>query len=255
MKRLVALAVLAGVASAAVAADDPSLAQVREKMHKLFGIKAEDVQPSVAPGLYEVNHKHEIAYVTADGKFIVHGDIVNVDTGEPVTEEHRRADRLAALAALGPNSFISFTPPPPLASKYVVTVFTDVDCGYCRKLHSEIAQYNARGIEIRYAFWPRSGPDTPSWYRAEAVWCSADRRAALTQAKQGVEIPTVRKACDNPVQREYDLGLQLGIRGTPALFLPDGEMVDGYVPPESLAQHLAEVDDGAAAGRPGPRKN
>ncbi|MFX6823326.1 thioredoxin fold domain-containing protein, partial [Acinetobacter baumannii] len=79
----------------------------------------------------------------------------------------------------------------------------------------------ARGIEIRYAFWPRSGPDTPSWYRAEAVWCSADRRAALTQAKQGVDIPTTKKACDNPVQREYDLGLQLGIRGTPALFLPD----------------------------------
>jgi thiol:disulfide interchange protein DsbC len=255
MKRLLALAVLTTAATLAVAADDPALTQLRDKMQKLFGIKAEDVQPSPIAGLYEVNHKHEIAYVTADGKFMVHGDIVNLDSGEEITEEHRRADRVAALSSLGPNSFISFAPPPPLASRYIVTVFTDVDCGYCRKLHSEMAAYNAKGIEIRYAFWPRSGPDTPSWYRAEAVWCSANQRKALTEAKLGADIPTKTHNCDNPVAHEYELGMQLGIRGTPAMFLPDGEMLDGYVPPDWLAQHLAEADETAAATKTASQKN
>ena len=250
MKRLFAVAALASATTLSIAADDPALVQVREKLHKVFGVEVQDVQPSAIPGLYEVMHDHEIVYVTADGKYVMHGDIVNLDTGEEVTEQHRRADRLAALAALGTDNFIYFTPPPPLARKYVVTVFTDVDCGFCRKLHSEMASYNAKGIEIRYAFWPRSGPDTPSWYRAESVWCSSNRRAALTHAKQGGDVPIMKKACDNPVQREYDLGMQLGIRGTPALFLPDGEMVDGYVPPDALAQHLAETSAVAAGGAP-----
>jgi thiol:disulfide interchange protein DsbC len=117
-----------------------------------------------------------------------------------------------------------------------------------------MAGYNAKGIEIRYAFWPRSGPDTPSWYRAESVWCSSDRQAALTQAKHGLNVPTMKKACDNPVAREYELGMQLGIRGTPALFLPNGEMLDGYVPPDWLAQHLAEADE-TASDKTGTRKN
>jgi thiol:disulfide interchange protein DsbC len=215
-------------------------------MHKLFGVAPEEVQPSEVPGLYQINHKHDLGYVTADGKFLIHGDVTAVDTGEEFTEEHRRADRLAAINAVGTDNMIVFAPPPPLASKYVVTVFTDVDCGYCRKLHSELASYTSKGIEIRYMFWPRSGPDTPSWYRAEAVWCSPDRKVALTEAKKGANVPiSSKKACDNPVAKEYELGLQLGVRGTPFLILPSGEMLDGLVPPDWLAQHMAEAETAA----------
>jgi thiol:disulfide interchange protein DsbC len=117
-------------------------------------------------------------------------------------------------------------------------VFTDIDCGYCRKLHSEMAQYNARGIGIRYLFYPRSGPNTESFSAAQAVWCSTDRKEALTQAKRGMHI-SAPTSCPNPVQQQYDAGEALGINATPMMVLPDGEIVRGYVPAPTLAQRLA----------------
>jgi thiol:disulfide interchange protein DsbC len=118
-------------------------------------------------------------------------------------------------------------------------VFTDIDCGYCRKLHAEMAQYNAQGIGIRYLFYPRSGPNTDSFAQAQQVWCSADRKEALTQAKRGVHI-NAPASCSNPVQAHYDAGDALGINATPMLVLQDGEIVRGYVPPASLAARIAQ---------------
>jgi thiol:disulfide interchange protein DsbC len=250
MKRLL-VAVFAVLASAAaMAADDPNLPKLREKLTKLLGVTPEDVQPSEVPGLYQVVYKHEFGYATADGKYLLRGDLLNIDTGEEITEQHRRSDRLAALKALGENNMIVFAPKPPFATKYVMTVFTDVDCGFCRKLHSQIADYNAKGIAIRYLFWPRSGPETESWYKAVAVWCSDDRHAAFTKAKQGGNVPL--KTCDNPVEQEYKLGMELGVRGTPSMITQDGDMVQGYVPPKELAAHLAELD---AANKQVPKAN
>jgi thiol:disulfide interchange protein DsbC len=168
---------------------------------------------------------------------------VDLKTGKEVTEAERRADRRSALAALGDKNMIEFAPKPPVKTKYVVTVFTDVDCGYCRLLHSHIADYNAKGIEIRYAFFPRSGPDTESWYRAETVWCSADRKAALTKAKLGDEL--AQKSCANPIAREYQLGQEIGVHATPAMVMPDGELILGVVSPDELAAHLAQGDQPA----------
>jgi thiol:disulfide interchange protein DsbC len=116
-------------------------------------------------------------------------------------------------------------------------VFTDVDCSYCRKLHSEMADYNRLGIKVRYLFYPRSGPDTESWHKAEEVWCSANRNEALTKAKRGEELKNV-KNCPTPVARDYQLGQDFAIRGTPAIVLADGEVLPGYVPAASLAEHL-----------------
>jgi thiol:disulfide interchange protein DsbC len=224
----------------AFAADDASVQATKDKIAKLLDVPRENIRPSPVPGLYEVQHDHDFGYVTADGKFLLQGDLVNLDTGEQITENHRREERLVALKALGTDNTIEFAPKAPLAAKYTVTVFTDVDCHYCQMLHSQIADYNAAGIAIRYAFFPRTGPDTESWRKAEAVWCSSDRRVALTKAKQGANITA--KACTNPVKQEYELGEQLGIRGTPMLILPNGDLVSGYLPPKQLAAKLAEED-------------
>ena len=241
MKPFLAAAVLlaaAAVLTPVQAADDAAAAAT---ISKALGITPENVRPSPVEGLYEIQHQREFAYVTADGRYLLRGDLVDLKTGEELTENRRRVDRLDVLAKLGSKKFIEFSPPPPVAAKYTVTVFTDIDCGYCRKLHSEIAQYNAKGIAIRYAFYPRSGPDTESWHSAEAVWCAADQRKALTDAKAGATVKLKGKACDNPIAEEYQLAQDLGIRGTPMMVLPNGDVFPGYVPAGQLAAKLAEI--------------
>ncbi len=211
-----------------------------DTISKSLGIEPANVRPSPIAGLYEIQHQREFAYVTADGRYLLRGDLVDLKSGEELTENRRRVDRLDVLAKLGSKKFIEFAPPPPVVAKYTVTVFTDIDCGYCRKLHSEIAQYNAKGIAIRYAFYPRSGPDTDAWRSAEAVWCAADQHKALTDAKAGAEVKIKGKVCDNPIAEEYQLAQDLGIRGTPMMVLPNGDVYPGYVPAAQLAAKLAE---------------
>ena len=242
----VAAFAFAVLAPAAQAGDDAAEA-VKDKIAKAAGIPRENIRPSPVAGLYEVQHEHDFGYITADGKYLLRGDLINIETGEEITENHRRMERLVAIKTLGDKNFIEFAPPPPIATKYTVTVFTDVDCGYCRRLHSEMAEYNAKGITIRYAFYPRSGPNTDSWYRAEAVWCATDRQTALTQAKQGNNVKTKGKTCDNPVAKEYQLAQDIGIRGTPMIVLPSGDIFPGYVPPGAL---LSKLDSDAAKIKP-----
>jgi thiol:disulfide interchange protein DsbC len=115
-------------------------------------------------------------------------------------------------------------------------VFTDIDCGYCRKLHSEIASYNARGITVRYLSFPRAGPNSPSFNRAASVWCSEDRNDALTRAKAGENVPA--RKCDNPVSEHYNLGVAMGVRGTPAILLESGALMPGYMPANKLVREL-----------------
>ena len=140
-----------------------------------------------------------------------------------------------ALAAASESNMIVFGP---ANAKMTVTVFTDIDCGYCRKLHGEIDGYLAEGIKVRYLFFPRSGVGTPSFDKAISVWCADDRKAALTDAKAGKSIPD--KKCDNPVKEQMELGEKLGVSGTPAIILESGEMVPGYVPPKRLATMIKD---------------
>jgi thiol:disulfide interchange protein DsbC len=131
-----------------------------------------------------------------------------------------------------------FSPPNP---KYTITVFTDVDCQYCRKLHSEIGELNRLGIRVRYMFFPRTGPNTESWIKAEVVWCSPDRNEALTRAKLGANLD-LKKACPmNPVAREYQLGQDIGVRGTPAIVTERGDYIAGYLPPLQLLAQIKEL--------------
>ncbi|TJY62930.1 DsbC family protein [Sinimarinibacterium sp. CAU 1509] len=218
------------------------LDQIRKMLaHAIPELGANAVRPAPAPGMYEVQSGSLYGYITQDGRYLIEGDLIDLQTGQSLTENARKTDRLAKLAALGEDKMIVFTPEGGAAANRKVTVFTDVDCGYCRKLHREMDQYLAKGIEIRYAFYPRSGPDTDSFRKAEAVWCSADRKEAMTVAKQTGKADGPVD-CENPVREEWELGAELGLRGTPMMILPNGEVVNGYVPAGPLADRLAALD-------------
>lgn len=218
----------------AVAGDTPSIAEVRAKLAKKLDVKIEAIRPSPIAGFYEVQSGMNFGYVSNDGEYLIEGDLIHVSTGETLTENSRKKARLAALEKIGTANMIVFAPEAP---RHTITVFTDIDCGYCRLLHSQIAGYNAKGIAIRYAFYPRSGPDTESFRKAEAVWCSADRKTAFTNAKRTGKIDG-DITCKNPVMEEYLTGLSIGVRGTPAMVLDDGELMPGYQPPDNLAAAL-----------------
>jgi len=236
MSRTAALSALLLLCVACASAEDPALEKVRKLVEKsLPGIAAEDVQPSPVPGLFEVRKGSAYAYLTADGKYLIQGDLMDLESGRQLTEERRQESRLAVLKELGQDKMIGYGPKD---AKYAVTVFTDIDCGYCRKLHREMDQYNARGIRVNYLFFPRSGPETPSFYKAEQVWCAPNREQALTAAKQGAE-PKNTRSCKNPILQHYEAGEQLGINATPMIILPDGELVRGYMPASALAARLA----------------
>lgn len=228
------------------ATDAAGAEALRVKLEKLLAVKIDRVSPSPLPGVYEVQSGLNFGYVSADGEYLIEGDLVRLSTGETITENGRKKERLVAVAKLGANNLIEFAPPADKI-KHTITVFTDVDCGYCRMLHSQIADYNARGIAIRYAFFPRTGPNTESFRKAEVVWCSADRKTALTNAKLTGQV-SGSPNCKNPVLEQYTTGASIGVRGTPALVLEDGELVPGYQPPDQLAQML----DGKAAKVAGP---
>lgn len=216
--------------SAAEAGVDKELKSARQQIAERFGgIPQENINKSPIKGLYQVMIPPRMFYVSADGRFAVDGDVIDLENKTNVSEPQRGGARLAAIQALGSDSMISFKPK---KTKHVVTVFTDIDCTYCRKLHSEIKNYNDAGIEIRYLAYPRAGIGSESYNKAVSVWCSKDRNAALTDAKNGKNIATTN--CENPVATHFTLGGMMGIRGTPALVLPDGQIAPGYVPADKL---------------------
>ncbi len=205
---------------------------------KIPGTNPDDVHATPVPGLFEVLHGTDAAYVSADGKYAIAGDLYDLRTNVNLTEKQRRAIRVQMLSSIPESQMVIFGP---RDARHTVTVFTDVDCAYCRKFHSEIAEYNRLGIRVRYIFYPRTGPNTESWTKAEEVWCSPNRQQALTRAKLGQTLNV--KMCPNtPVAREYELGREFDLDGTPAIVLSDGEMLPGYVPPIELAQTLRDVD-------------
>jgi thiol:disulfide interchange protein DsbC len=203
---------------------------------QLNGIAVEDIKDAPIPGIYEVAVGANVAYVTKDGRFIIRGDIYDAETSANVSEETRARARATMLGSVDPESMIVFKP----ASgevKHTVTIFTDIDCGYCRQFHREIDKVTALGIEVHYLFYPRTGPNTESWTKADQVWCAANHNTALTRAKLGGEIPE-GEACATPVESHFELGQRIGVRGTPAVFSEAGELLGGYLPPASLAKLL-----------------
>jgi len=216
-----------------LAADDPRALLAA----KIPGAKPEDLRATPVPGVFELVHGADISYITSDAKYVFAGDLYQITTRGDfpnLSESRRQQLRLAQLAAIPESEMLIFGP---ADAKHTITVFTDVDCPWCRKLHSQIADYNKLGIRVRYLFFPRTGPDTESWYKAEAVWCAKDRNKALTLAKE--DKPIEMKRCpDAPVKRDYELGHQLGVTGTPGIVLENGELVPGYLGPQDLLAHI-----------------
>jgi thiol:disulfide interchange protein DsbC len=227
---IVAAPAAAAAAPQAAAKADPRAAIV----NKIEGLKLEDVRMTPVNGIFEITRGSEISYTSSDGRYVILGDMVDVDADANLSESRRRAIRTRMLETVPESEMLVFSPKDP---KYTITVFTDIDCGYCRRLHSQIAEYNKLGIRVRYLFFPRTGPDTDSWHKAETVWCAPNRNDALTRAKNGEEIKSPKCPADI-VARDYELGHKLGVEGTPAIFLASGEMLPGYSPPSQLAHYL-----------------
>jgi thiol:disulfide interchange protein DsbC len=235
MERLLKLsAVVSAVLAVSVADADVDQKARDAIIASLPEVASEDINPSPVDGLYEIRLGTQVVYATADGQFMIQGDIFNIKTETNLTESRRSGARLEAVNALGESSMVVFAPENPT---HTVTVFTDIDCGYCRKLHRQIADYNDLGIGVRYLFFPRSGPKTDSWFKADQVWCAEDRKTALTQAKAGAVIESADCGV-TPVGTHYALGQSLGIRGTPAILTESGELIGGYLPPDELLDYL-----------------
>lgn len=245
MKRLQNL-LLSGVLAAAapLAWADETADAVRARLAALLpGQEISSLEKAPLDNFYEAVIGGEVLYVSADGNFMLHGSLYDLRQGlVNVTEERRNGLRLEALGGIAEDQMIVFGPED---AAHTITVFTDIDCGYCRKLHSEMAQYNENGIRVRYLAFPRSGPGTESFKKAESVWCADDRQRALTAAKNGDAVEA--RECENPVLKEYELGREVGVSGTPALVLENGQLVPGYVP----AARLRAMLDAAAAGAGG----
>ena len=208
---------------------------VRKAVNKAMPtLKIDSVKPAEAKGLYEVTAGANILYVSEDGKYLLQGHLIDLAARKDLTEGKLADTRKLAIEKLGDEQMIVFKPE---NSKYKVSVFTDIDCGYCRKLHSEMDQYMAEGISIRYLFYPRAGKGSDSYNKAVSVWCADDRNAALTAAKKG-GTPEV-KTCDNPIDEHMQLGVEFEARGTPMIITEKGNIFPGYVPAKQLAKALA----------------
>jgi thiol:disulfide interchange protein DsbC len=236
-KTLVMVLALGALAQALPAQQPQPKADPRvEIASHIPGAHPDELRATPIAGIWELTRGTDIAYVSADGKYAISGDLYDLGSNNNLTEDHRRELRVKLIAAVPESEMLIFGPKDP---KYTVTVFTDVDCPYCRKLHSQIGDYNRLGVRVRYLAFPRTGPNTSSWTKAEQVWCSADRNDALTRAKLGQALKT-KPCANNPVAREYALAQDFALQGTPAIILPDGELLPGYVPPDVLVEHLKD---------------
>lgn len=227
----------AAVISVAGAGEPPEASPADPRVDlakKIPGAKVEELKPSSVPGMYELTRGTDVGYVTSDGRFYFAGDLYDIQQGVNLTDASRNGARRNLLATIPESETVTFSPANP---KYTIIVFTDVDCGYCRKLHSEIKQLNNLGVRVRYMFYPREGPGSEAWKVADAVWCSPDRADALTRAKRGEEIKAP-KCGATPVARQYDLGHKLNIRGTPGIFTAEGDYIAGYLPPARLLEQI-----------------
>jgi thiol:disulfide interchange protein DsbC len=231
--------------SALLAAEDAVPAAVTDALARLVpGTPPTSVRAAPSPGYYEVMYGAELVYVSADGRYMLRGDIIDLQDQRNLTEDTRASARIRALEALGDDSMVVFGPKD---AKHTVTVFTDVDCPYCVKLHQEVPELNRQGVRVRYLAFPRAGVGSPSYRKTVSVWCAEDRNQALTDAKAGKSVP--EKTCENPVADHFALGQMLGVTGTPTLILEDGRIVPGYVPAARLVQALEGPS--RAAAQPG----
>lgn len=227
------LVLLAAVATSAGADADLEQRLAAKVKTILPDAEIQAISASPIPGMYEVIVNGDLLYLTGDGRYALQGDLMDLEQRRNLSEDRRSEVRRLALAAVDVNKTIEFAAENP---KHVLYVFTDVDCGYCRRMHSEIDQLLQGGIGVRYLAYPRAGLGSESYDKTVSVWCAKDRKQALTDAKLGRSVKPAK--CDSRVADQFKLGQHLGVKGTPATFLENGEQVGGYIPPQQLIEYL-----------------
>lgn len=228
-----AMGVIAGDASMDTDEEQAIINKLQQVVPK---ISMTGIQKSELEGLYEVTLGNgERIFVSEDGNYFVVGDLFQLTNSGLVNLTDAKRDRVRAdrIAAIDPTDKITFSPETKKAS---ITVFTDIDCGYCQKLHREMASYLDAGIEVNYLAYPRAGIGSNSYHKIVNAWCADDRKEAMTRLKAGGSVEN--KTCKNPVADQYQLAIDLGIRGTPAIILESGRLVSGYHPASKLKEIL-----------------
>lgn len=228
---MIELILIAAVSGAPVATANP----IAELAAKLPGIEAKDIRESPVPGLYEVMVGARLVYVSADGRFLLNGQMIDLENQSNLTEARLSDVRAKWAAGLDEARMVIFEPPGD--TRHTVTVFTDIDCGFCRTMHEDIDGLLKRGVRVRYLLYPRNGPGTDSAKKADNVWCSADRNDALTRAKAGKRVTAPK--CDTPVVANFELGRTVPVTGTPTLITDGGAVIPGYL---ETAELVAELD-------------
>lgn len=230
---LAAVSVPLSLVHASEVSREADIKQLKQALpHILPAAANAEISASPVDGLYQVVAGGQILYMTKDAAFVLDGDLYNMQTRTNLTENARGAIRLDALNELGENNMIVYQPKGEV--KHTITVFTDIYCPYCVRLHNEVEQYLNNGVKVRYIFVPFKGPKSVE--ASVSVWCAKDRNRALSLAKAGEEIE--QRSCDNPVQKHQALAAALGIRGTPAIMLENGQLMPGYVPASKLIEQL-----------------
>lgn len=201
-------------------------------------LSIDEIALSPVSGMYQINMGPNILYISEDARYVFTGDIIDIKNNrENITEIARKSLRVSSLKKMVQKNAISFAPKNP---QYRIVVFTDIDCGYCRKFHNHIVELNKLGVAVDYLAFPRGGPNSSGFDKMVNVWCSDNKQVALTDAKSGKPIPN--KICkQHHVGEQFEFGMMMGINGTPTMILEDGSLVPGYLPPERILELLQKT--------------
>lgn len=233
MKRFL-VALLLGSAFVSAYAADNEIEKVREVLAKVVRGAPDSIEPAPMKGMYMAAYGTDLIYVTSDGRYLLSGEVLDLEKRVSLTEQHRNGVRKQMLDEIDESSLITYKPDGKV--KHTVTIFTDIDCPYCRRLHQGMDEMNDLGIEVRYMAFPRAGVGSPSYQKTVNVWCAEDRAKAMTDAKNNK--PVAEAECENPVADHYLMGQKMGVTGTPAILLSDGRLLPGYLPPKQLLKAI-----------------
>ena len=235
MKKFQLLSALFIVFLSASALADADIDQFRKELSKrLPGVEITSLTKTPLNGLYQVVSGSQVVYMTKDARYMIDGDLVDLTNKRNHTEDAKSGIRLTALNTLGEDNMLIYTPE---KVKHTVTVVTDINCPYCRRLHDEMDEYLKLGVRVRYIFMPLKGKD--DYNTTVSVWCSKDKNLSLDIAKAGGSIES--KTCANPIKKQLELAREIGVRGTPAIILEDGTMLPGYVPIAKLIGEIRKI--------------
>lgn len=203
-----------------------------------MGIEVLSTEPGEIDGYVRAITNQGMFYVSEDGERLISGNVFDITGSEPenLSEAAMAKVRLKMLKGFQDDMIVYAAE----NEKYQVTIFTDTTCGYCQRLHQNIASYHAEGITIKYLAFPRGGISSKGGRQLQTVWCSDDKKTAISAFKDE-ENYSGSSSCSNPVAEHYQLGKSFGVTGTPAIILPDGRMVPGALPASRL---VAEIRKG-----------